>query len=775
MAVNQESLNKKLYDLLKTKGYQPIPKNTKNQRTESPQEADVFNFTYKKQGEDIGDAWITIDDVQDVILYYDGDLFDKGGRSEKSEFDDSWTGFVQQLKRWAMTKQLGFELRDKNKLGDDMAQREYIMKKETISEGYYPMGKQSSYSDNIPTVKIVLQHTRQIQEGEQRYRNIARIYLENQQGERILAPTVRPGIAQVYARHLAEGGLPNDERWNHIKSLCEEYNKMAGFVRATRNNQFSESAQSLINEGVNHYQNLRETLGKMRSNRGYHKYFESFTPTLMETENDTSSLNELFVQEKLDPRIETVLPILSKLHKKLDEMKEVQELDEWAGTVLELDQKPKMSREKFQEISKKIQDIQMNPKVGTDPALKAQLAKAKAMLRKKAEEAGFEIAKEGWNDHLDDPNVGNEYWHDRVDAYRDQNKELKPTEPKSDEEVKEDLGPEQKRVGQLGPTEKVKNNNIGKLVGASESVEAKLKAITEMDKSQPSSDRGGESSGDPYAKGGKATPAKAKDAAKDAEDVLNKAMDKAPPPDKTKKPLKEDSDEARELELFATNDSDLYRQSYLPIVKNLERKFKKGVYDKELAKKLWVLHAARAAKKYGQEHGNDDGLTIFSPVIRREVAAKLADDHFAEMEAGNFHDVEKSKDDFPFSGGKPAKGTVTDKSGAQHTPMSRAKDLAQKGKDSVKEEDMAEGLGKNIKRAIAGWGAFDKDKPSDIVNRTKSQDTATLKGLSNSGPTGKGSPAELQQKAIKRELKRRGEQGVAEGQEDLDFIKRLIK
>jgi hypothetical protein len=35
------------------------------------------------------------------------------------------------------------------------------------------------------------------------------------------------------------------------------------------------------------------------------------------------------------------------------------------------------------------------------------------------------------------------------------------------------LGPEQKRVGQLGPTEKVKKNSgaRGKLVGANESVE----------------------------------------------------------------------------------------------------------------------------------------------------------------------------------------------------------------------------------------------------------------------------------------------------------------
>jgi GNAT superfamily N-acetyltransferase len=41
----------------------------------------------------------------------------------------------------------------------------------------------------------------------------------------------------------------------------------------------------------------------------------------------------------------------------------------------------------------------------------------------------------------------------------------------TDQGVAEDLDANQKRVGQLGPTEKVKNNNIGKLVGANESVE----------------------------------------------------------------------------------------------------------------------------------------------------------------------------------------------------------------------------------------------------------------------------------------------------------------
>ena len=40
------------------------------------------------------------------------------------------------------------------------------------------------------------------------------------------------------------------------------------------------------------------------------------------------------------------------------------------------------------------------------------------------------------------------------------------------------------------------------------------------------SDRGGESSGNPYAKGGKATPIKAKDMAKQGAKTLNKAMKK---------------------------------------------------------------------------------------------------------------------------------------------------------------------------------------------------------------------------------------------------------
>jgi hypothetical protein len=207
-----------------------------------------------------------------------------------------------------------------------------------VNEGYYPMGKQGSYSDAVPTTKIIIQHSRKIEEGEQRYRNIAKIFVENSDGERFAVPTNKPGIARVYARHIAEGGTPYDERGRHITSLVEEYSKMSGFMRATRGKQFNESAQQLVTEAVNYYQSLRESLSKMTGHRGYSAYFESWTPALMEDgEEQETNLNELFVQETLDPRIESVMPILGKLQRKLGNIKQVDELAEWADNIIEGD------------------------------------------------------------------------------------------------------------------------------------------------------------------------------------------------------------------------------------------------------------------------------------------------------------------------------------------------------------------------------------------------------------------------------------------------------
>ena len=335
MAKNQESINRSLFELLRSRGYAPTLLDTSGKEIPVPEEAEVFQFKFSKDGKEYGTVTASIDGLHKLIIYFGDDV--ANSEKEDNGGDDSWYKLLNHLKRFSQQHQLSFEVKNRDHLKYDMAKREHMKKQEKISEGYYPMGKKASYNDNIPTVKIVIEHSRQIEEGEQRYRNVNRIFLENTQGERILAPTTKPGVAQIYARHLAEGGMPHDDRWNHIISLCEEYNKMGAFVRATRNNQFNESAQQLVNEGINHYQSLKESLSKMRGSRGYNAYFESYTPPLMEDESEENNLNELFVQETLDPRIESVMPILNKLHKKVAEMKEVSELSEWADNLIESD------------------------------------------------------------------------------------------------------------------------------------------------------------------------------------------------------------------------------------------------------------------------------------------------------------------------------------------------------------------------------------------------------------------------------------------------------
>ena len=338
MAIDQESFNKRLYDLLKTHGYNPVSKNSKNERIPVPQEADVFEFTFTKDGEDYGKVWATINKAKSLEIYYGKEVSGSPpGKTPGKDYDDSWSGLIKQLKQWAGNRLLSFDLKDMSKLNDDMTQREWHNMKERTNEGYHAVNQKTSYNDNIPNVKVVIQHDRAVQEGEQRWRNVHKIFVENTEGERFAVPTRMPGIARVYGRHVAEGGTPYDDRGKHITTLVEEYTQMAGFVRATRNGQFNESVAQLIAEGINHHKALKESLQKMQSHRGYNHYFESWTPPLMEDDSDSSSIAEMFAQETIDPRIESVLPILNRLNSGIiNEIEEVNELDQWAKGITEI-------------------------------------------------------------------------------------------------------------------------------------------------------------------------------------------------------------------------------------------------------------------------------------------------------------------------------------------------------------------------------------------------------------------------------------------------------
>ena len=109
------------------------------------------------------------------------------------------------------------------------------------------------------------------------------------------------------------------------------------------------------------------------------------------------------------------------------------------------------------------------------------------------------------------------------------------------------------------------------------------------------------------------------------------------------------SDEAHELVLFGENDGDLYRQRTVPIQKNLSKKFVKGVYDSQLAVKLWKYWADDAAKRYSAQNSTgNDWKQIFSVSDRMMAASYMEDNWREELEAGNAMESVEETTDNPY-------------------------------------------------------------------------------------------------------------------------------
>ncbi len=92
-----------------------------------------------------------------------------------------------------------------------------------------------------------------------------------------------------------------------------------------------------------------------------------------------------------------------------------------------------------------------------------------------------------------------------------------------------------------------------------------------------------------------------------------------------------DKEAVRELVLYITNDGDLYRQRVTPMIENLKRKVKKGVYDREKAVKLWQYLADEGVKKYGKEFGPGASVAWLNPATREEIARELRDYYEEEV------------------------------------------------------------------------------------------------------------------------------------------------
>jgi hypothetical protein len=202
----------------------------------------------------------------------------------------------------------------------------------SISEGFSG-NKRYSFSASPTEARLMIKHNRIMSENDARFRYIESIFIETAEGERwkLKSCSLTEGRAQL--QHVKQGGNPYDQRGQHISEMINQAKVLSQFRRAQHGKILEAAAQSLVNETNDYYYGLRKNLKSMSTTSGYKQYFESWNAdSLTERDIVVEDLKDLFIETRIDPRIEQALPLLAYI--KETKMKEADIFEDWADSVV---------------------------------------------------------------------------------------------------------------------------------------------------------------------------------------------------------------------------------------------------------------------------------------------------------------------------------------------------------------------------------------------------------------------------------------------------------
>jgi hypothetical protein len=326
----QQTPAKQLFDLLVSRNLDPELLNTAGKPASDPAETEVFSFDFvTESGNNYGTVVIMLGDDNELQVYFG----DNVGRTMEGADKNEWYAFLEQLKHFSTKNLLNFGLKNLNRLRYSMQGQAAI--KEGLFESWRGT-KTVSYNDRPEAVRLMIKHKKPIGEGDARYRYVESLYVETADGERFKLPFTKLSGGRAMVEHVRNGGKPYDARGQHIASVVEELNVLSRFRRANAGQVFEGNTAELISETNAYYENLNKMLKGLGTHRGYTNYFESWNPAEI-TEQDVviESIKNLFVRETIDTRIEQALPVLAKIQKQGQAMKEINMFEAWATRLTE--------------------------------------------------------------------------------------------------------------------------------------------------------------------------------------------------------------------------------------------------------------------------------------------------------------------------------------------------------------------------------------------------------------------------------------------------------
>jgi len=321
--ISLEDTRQKLFDLLVAKSFDLTTRDAKGKETSNPTQADLFSFNYKSGDNSYGTVVITVGSSGELEVFY-GDVL---GRGMDTQDKKDWYDFLYQLRHFAKRNMLEFSLKHMNKL-------KYAMQTMAqVSESKYYGFKKTSYTKPTKEAKLKIVHSKPIDEeqGDQRYRNVAALYVETSEGERFKLPFTKLYGGRAMARHVSEGGNPYDSFGQHICELVNDIETLGAFTRYARGKEWQDAETAgLAERGLRHFGDIKRKVKSMIGKRGYHKAFEEYNTSEKPQADVVEAVRELFTERLLDQRVESAIPVLAKLELEGKSMKEINEFEQWA-------------------------------------------------------------------------------------------------------------------------------------------------------------------------------------------------------------------------------------------------------------------------------------------------------------------------------------------------------------------------------------------------------------------------------------------------------------
>ena len=326
-----------LNDLLVTRNFDPEALSARtgkppldDQGAPDPEAADMFTFDWvADSGKNYGTVVCLLGADNNFEVYF-GDNLGRG-----MEFDDKadWYEFLDQLRNFAKRNLLRYDLQNLRRLKYTMAGMAAI--KEGLFEGYYG-NRKVSYAGEPTQARLMIKHNRTLGENDARFRYVESLFIETAEGEVFKMPFKKLAGGRAMLEHVRHGGTPYDARGQHIVEIVEQINVLSQFRRAHQGRVFEGAAGELVAETTEYLNRLRHNLKAVSNDRGYTQYFESWSPAdVSESDLIVEDLKSLFVETRIDPRIEQALPMLARIQKEAQAMKEADIFESWANRIVE--------------------------------------------------------------------------------------------------------------------------------------------------------------------------------------------------------------------------------------------------------------------------------------------------------------------------------------------------------------------------------------------------------------------------------------------------------